>query len=87
MFLLVEGLVFTLMSGHICKNAEYETERQKNAGQKNEDQQRVNRHFSASHFSAYRAWPGWRTRFQKCVLTSGYSPQKSQKLVERIFTP
>jgi hypothetical protein len=39
------------MSGHICKNAE--TEQQKNAGQKNEDQQRFNHYFSARHFSAF----------------------------------
>jgi hypothetical protein len=52
-----------LMSGHICKNTEHEPKQQKNGGQKNEDQTRLTRHFSARHFSAFGAWPGWRTRF------------------------
>jgi hypothetical protein len=41
------------MSGHICKNTEREPRQQKNGWQKNEDQTRFYRHFSASHFSAF----------------------------------
>jgi len=38
---------------HICKNTEHKPRQQKNAGQKNEDQTRFNRNFSARHFSAF----------------------------------
>jgi hypothetical protein len=49
-----EAFVFLdLMSRHICKNTEHKPRQQKNVGQKNEDQMRFDRYFSASHFSAF----------------------------------
>ncbi|MGH9833583.1 MAG: hypothetical protein ACREBD_35305 [Blastocatellia bacterium] len=55
-----EAFVFLdLMSGHIGKNTEHKPKQQKNGWQKNEDQPRFHRYFSASHFSAFGDWLGW----------------------------
>jgi hypothetical protein len=52
-----------LMSEHIVKTRNTNPGRQKNGGQKNEDQTRVDRNFAARPCSASWDWPGLRLRF------------------------
>jgi hypothetical protein len=52
-----------LMSRHIIKTRNTNPGRQKNGGQKNEDQTRVDRDIAVRHCSASWDWPGLRPRF------------------------